>query len=145
MNLNELREMTKVDSVIDGTELAKESIKIPQLHNKYLNLLQDEKLILRKLNSEFKVLSRMKWEYYTGKMSKEEMDELGWDAFQLTVLKKDISTYTDSDPDITKIGDKIAYHEAKLSILEETLKELNNRHWKIRNAIEWNKFTQGGF
>ncbi len=122
MNLNELREMTKADCVIDGTELALESIKIPQLHNKYLNLLQDEKLILRKLTSQFKVLTRMKWEYYTGKMSKEEMDELGWDAFQLNVLKKDLSTYTDSDPDIIKISDKIAYHEAKLFTLEETLK-----------------------
>tara|TARA_Y100000310_G_C20398285_1_gene676166 strand:+ start:215 stop:652 length:438 start_codon:yes stop_codon:yes gene_type:complete len=145
MNLSELKDMTKADSVIDGTELAKESIKIPQLHNKYLNLLQDEKLILRKFSSELRILSRKKWEYYTGKMSKEEMDDLGWDAFQLNILKKDVSSYIDSDVDIIRLSDKVAYHEAKISILEETLKELNTRHWKIRNAIEWNKFTQGGF
>ncbi len=145
MDFDKLKKMAEKDSLVDGTELDIESMKLPQLHNKYLNLLQDEKLIIRKLLSQKNSLYRSKWEYYTGKMSKEEMDELGWEPFQLNVLKKDINIYLDSDKDLILIGDRIAYHEAILEFLEETLKELNTRHWKIRNAIEWRKFTSGGF
>jgi|TARA_R110002074_G_scaffold390894_4_gene575191 hypothetical protein len=145
MDFEKLKKMAEKDSGVDGTELDIESLKLPQLHNKYLNLLQDEKLILRKLLSEKNNLFRLKWEYYTGKMSKEEMDGLGWSPFQLNVLKKDMNIYLESDKELSLIGDRIAYHEVVLEFLEEVLKELNNRHWKIRNAIEWRKFTSGGF
>jgi len=145
MDFDKLKKMVEKDSIVDGTELDIESLKLPQLHNKYLNLLQDEKLILRKLVSEKNNLYRLKWEYYTGKMSKEEMDNLEWEPFQLNVLKKDINIYLESDTGLSIIRDRIAYHEVILEFLEETLKELNTRHWKIRNAIEWRKFTSGGF
>jgi len=145
MDFEKLKKMAEKDSGVDGTELDIESLKLPQLHNKYLNLLQDEKLILRKLLSEKNNLFRLKWEYYTGKMSKEEMDGLGWAPFQLNVLKKDMNIYLESDKELSLVGDRIAYHEVVLEFLEEVLKELNNRHWKIRNAIEWRKFTSGGF
>ena len=145
MDFDKLKKMAEKDSIVDGTELDIESIKLPQLHNKYLNLLQDEKLILRKLISEKNSLYRLKWEYYTGKMNKEEMDDLEWEPFQLNVLKKDINIYLESDKELSIIGDRVAYHEVILEFLEEILKELNTRHWKIRNAIEWRKFTSGGF
>lgn len=145
MDFDKLKKMAEKDSIVDGTELDIESMKLPQLHNKYLNLLQDEKLILRKLISEKNNLYRLKWEYYTGKMSKEEMDDLEWEPFQLNVLKKDINIYLESDKELSIIGDRVAYHEVILEFLEEILKELNTRHWKIRNAIEWRKFTSGGF
>jgi hypothetical protein len=35
------------------------------------------------------------------------------------------------------------YQKEKISLLEEIVKELNNRHWKIRNAIDWRKFVNG--
>tara|TARA_Y100000310_G_C20625204_1_gene785461 strand:+ start:1172 stop:1609 length:438 start_codon:yes stop_codon:yes gene_type:complete len=145
MDFDKLKTMAKKDSEIDGTELDIESMKLPQLHNKYLNLLQDEKLILRRLMSEKNTLYRLKWEYYTGKMDKDDLDKHGWQPFQLNVLKKDINIYLDSDKELGLIRDRVAYHEVILEFLEETLKELNTRHWKIRNAIEWRKFTSGGF
>ena len=145
MNLSDIREMATQDAVIDGTELGKESIRIPQLHNKYLILLQDEKFALQRLNVEYFHMKRLKWEYYTGKMDKETLDELGWDTFQLNILKKDLDLYLKSDTDLSKLTDKISYQESKITFLESVLKELNNRNWVIRNAIEWNKFTQGGF
>tara|TARA_Y100000034_G_C6865467_1_gene394396 strand:+ start:159 stop:596 length:438 start_codon:yes stop_codon:yes gene_type:complete len=145
MDFDKLKKMAKEDAEIDGTELDIESMKLPQLHNKYLNLLQDEKLILRKLISDKNTLYRLKWEYYTGKLDKETLDKHGWEQFQLNVLKKDINIYLDSDPDLSIMRDRVAYHEVILSFLEETLKELNTRHWKLKNAIDWRKFTSGGF
>ena len=145
MDFDKIKKMSKEDADIDGTELDIESMKLPQLHNKYLNLLQDEKLILRKMISEKNVLYRLKWEYYNGKMDKETLDEHGWEPFQLNILKKDINIYLDSDKELSLVRDRVAYHEIKLEFLEEILKDLNTRHWKIKNVIDWRKFTSGGF
>ena len=136
--------MAEQDAVIDETELGSESIKIPQLHNKYLVLMQDEKFALQQMNIQFYQMKRLKWEYYTGKMDKETLDELGWQPFQLNVLKKDLDLYFDADEDLVELKGKIIYQDSKIDFLENTLKTLNNRNWVIRNAIEWNKFTQGG-
>ena len=38
MKLEDIRKMAKKDSVLDYTELDIESLKLPQLHNKYLNI-----------------------------------------------------------------------------------------------------------
>jgi hypothetical protein len=145
MKFDEIKEMAADDCKIDGTELDIESIKIPQLHNKYLRLMQDEKLVLRSMISKRNTLYRLKWEYYTGKMSREELEHHGWEPFQLNVLKKDLEIYLDSDADLNIMRDRIAMIEAKISYLEEIIKELNSRAWKIKNAIEWRKFTSGGF
>lgn len=145
MNYDDIRSMAEKDAKIDGTELDIESIRIPQLHNKYLNILQEEKLVLRNLISKQSVLYRKKWEYYNGKMSKEEMDDLGWDPFQHNILKKDVDIYLDGDQDLNTMKDRVFYQESKLQFLEEVIKELNSRAWKIKNAIEWRKFTAGGF
>ena len=144
MDFDKIKAMSEKDTQMDGTELDIESIKLPQLHNKYLNILQDEKLVLRKLISDKNRLFRLKW-YYNGKMDKDALDELGWEPFQLNILKKDIDIYLNSDKELSMVQDRISYQEVKLEFLEEILKELNNRHWKIRNAIEWRKFTSGGF
>ena len=145
MDFEKIKAMSEKDTQMDGTELDIESIKLPQLHNKYLNILQYEKLVLRKLISDKNKLFRLKWEYYNGKMDKDTLDELGWEPFQLNILKKDIDIYLNSDAELSLTRDRISYQEVKLEFLEEILKELNNRHWKIRNAIEWRKFTSGGF
>ena len=145
MKFDDIKEMAAADCKIDGTELDIESIKIPQLHNKYLRLMQDEKLVLRSMISKRNTLYRLKWEYYTGKMSREELEHHGWEPFQLNVLKKDLEIYLDSDADLNIMRDRIAMIEAKISFLEEIIKELNSRAWKIKNAIEWRKFTTGGF
>ena len=145
MKFDDIKSMADEDCKIDGTELDIESIKIPQLHNKYLRLMQDEKLVLRSMISKRNTLYRLKWEYYTGKMSREELEHHGWEPFQLNVLKKDLEIYLDSDADLNIMRDRIAMIEAKISFLEEIIKELNSRAWKIKNAIEWRKFTTGGF
>ena len=68
MNLNDIREMVSKDLEMDRTELDIESIKTPQLHNKYLILFTDETLLFKKMQAEYKTLRKDKWLYYTGKM-----------------------------------------------------------------------------
>ena len=143
MNSERIKEMVETDLKIDGTELGDESIRIPQLHSKYLNIYHDESLILRKLDVDLKILQKQKWEYYNGKMSQQELATLGWEPFGHRILKQDLDIYLESDTDIIKHGSKIDLQKAKVEYLDSILKGINNRNWVIRNAIEWRKFMSG--
>lgn len=143
MTLDELRKEISKDVALDESAMDLESLKIPQLHSKYLNFLTDERLCLSKMKHDLSVLLRCKWEYYTGKMSQEELTVRGWEPFALKVLRNDLDLYLESDEDLGKLRMKIEYQDQKIALLEEIVKELNNRHWKIRNAIEWRKFING--
>ena len=67
MDLNELQNDVERDLKIDDTELDLESIRTPQLHNKYLKHYTKYSLQLKKVQDDYKELYRIKWEYYTGK------------------------------------------------------------------------------
>jgi hypothetical protein len=143
MTLDDIRKEIERDVRLDDSALDLESLKIPQLHSKYLNFLTDERLALRKAEGDLSVLLRAKWEYYTGKMSQEELTARGWEPFSLKILRNDLDLYLEGDEDLNKSRQKTAYLKEKISLLEEIVKELNNRHWKIRNAIDWRKFVNG--
>ncbi len=143
MNLDEIRKMSSVDLKMDETELEIESMKTPQIHNKYLIIFTDEKLILGKMKSDMYKLKKDKWLYYTGKMSQEELDEYGWDTFDLNILKSDIDKFLDADEDIIKLSNRILLQKEKVEYLENIIKIINNRQWSIRSAIDWLKFTSG--
>jgi hypothetical protein len=143
MNLKDIKNIVTEDLKIDESELDSESLKTPQLHNKYLIIYLDEKMILEKLQSDFNVLKKKKWLYYTGKISQEELDNLGWTPFQLTVLKTDIDKFIESDDDYIELYHKVVFQKEKVKYVESILKIINNRQWYIRSAIDWIKFTQG--
>jgi hypothetical protein len=143
MNMEELRLMVKGDLVMDKTELDIESMKTPQIHNKYLVLYSDEKLILGKLESDLNILKRDKWLYYTGKMSPEQLEDRGWDTFDLNILKTDIDKFLGADEDLIRLANRILFQKEKVNYLESVIKIINNRQWNIRAAIDWLKFTNG--
>ena len=143
MRFDDIRKMVEKDMVIDDSELDLESLKIPQLHNKYLNLFHDERILLRKLEVERRELIRDKWEFYSGKMSEEELTRRGWEPFQLKVLKQDLDMYIQSDSDVTKIDDRITLQKEKVDYLASIVKSISGRGWEIKNAIEWRRFTSG--
>lgn len=140
MNIDELYTEVERDIKIDDTELDLESIRTPQLHNKYLKLFTKHSLQYKKLQDDYKVLYRVKWEYYTGKASPEVYAE---NPFELKVLKADIGIYMESDKDLQQLGQRMAYTKQIVEYLERILREINNRNWTIRNTIEWKKFLHG--
>jgi len=143
MELSEIRKLVEKDMPIDDTELDIASMAIPQLHNKYLNIYMDEKLVLQKLNSDYYGLKRIKWEYYTGKLDRTQLEEYGWEQFPLKILKQDIDLYMNSDKELQKLSDRVTYQKEKISYLDAILKSINNRQWNIRSAIDWRKFING--
>ena len=142
MNLENLKAEVKKDLTIDKTELASESIRIPQIHNKYLNFLMNDRLTLSKLETDLTKLRHRKWLYYTGKMSHEELEELGWESFGLTVLKTDIDRFINADDEVITLQHKVALIREKVSYLDGVIRAINNLNWNIRSAIDWMKMTE---
>lgn len=143
MNFERIREMAEKDLSIDNTELGTESTRIPQLHNKYLNFFYDSRLTLKKLETDFATLRLDKIMWLSGKMSEEQLDARGWEACQLRILRADMDMHLSADPEIKEMQAKISLQEERIAYIESILKMLANRHWQIRNAIEWRKFTSG--
>ena len=140
MTLEELQTQVNRDFKLDDTELDSESIKIPLLHNKYLQHLNKFSLLLKKAEYDHKLLVREKWEYYTGKADASVYREK---PFDLKVLKADVHIYIDSDEELQKADQKVAYLNVVVKYLEQVLRSINNRTFLIKNAIEWKKFTSG--
>ena len=140
MTLEELQEQVDKDLKINDTELDLESLKTPQLHNKYLKHYINFKLLMTRAESDYKILKRVKWEYYTGKASPEVYKQK---PFNLKIMKSDLDKYLDSDEDLIKSKQKIEYLETVVNYLDRTLKIIGGRDWQIRNSIEWRKFTSG--
>lgn len=143
MTLDEIKIQAELDTAIDNSHLEDEASRIPQLHNKYLCMLIDEKAILENLENKFKVLKRDKWLFYSGKMSEEELKQKGWEPFELNILKNDLDRFIDSDFDIINLGNKIFIQREKVNYIESIAKIISNKIWNIRSTIEWIKFTQG--
>lgn len=143
MDIETIKQYVQKDLQINDAELDGESLRIPQLHNKYLNILHDEKLILQSLRVKRKILLREKWEYYTGKMDQDTLNKKGWEPFNLKILKQDVDMYLESDSDMMTIESKLFLQEEKVNFLQETIKVINNLQWHIRDAIAWRKFVNG--
>ena len=140
ITLDDIKSQWAEDSKIDGDILDEESLKIPQLHSKYLNYLSDVKLLKIKKDQEYKTLIREKFEYYTGKSEPEVYQQ---NPFDLKILKQDLALYMDSDPEIQLLQTRINYYEEIIYFLEKVLSCINNRGFQIKNSIDWQRFMQG--
>ena len=143
MKLEEIQELWNRDREIDITELATESIRIPQIHDKYLKIYVDEKIKLRKLQLNMAKISKMKSDYYSGRMSQEELDRLEWQPFLVKVLKGEVNSYVESDDDIIKLKETIALMEEKINYIDSVIRMINNRGFQIKSAIDWIKYKDG--
>jgi hypothetical protein len=144
MNLEDINEMWAIDAKINETDLGSEALKIPKLHNKYYTLYVKEVLRVKKLKSDLKELEMAKYEYYTGTMAEEDLKARGWKPNPLKIMKAEVSRYIDSDKDIISLSLKIDFHSSMASYLEDIVRQINNRNFVIKSAIDWAKFQSGG-
>ena len=140
IDIDFVKEQWKHDSVMDEDLLDHESIKIPQLHSKYLNFLSDVRLFKIKREQEYKKLLRDKFEYYTGKADAEVYREK---PFDLKILKQDVQLYIESDEEIQSVLTKLNYYKEMIFLLESILSNISTRGFQIKNSIDWQKFMQG--
>ena len=143
MKFEDIQKLWTRDCPIDETELSQESVKIPQLHNKYLILYSNEKLRFKEIKFLFSGLVKRKRDYYSGRMSAEELEAAGWEPFRIKLLKVDVQEYIDADEDVIESKKLFALQEEKVNYLESIVKGLTTRGYLIKNAIDWKRFTEG--
>ena len=140
MDLEQLQDLVEKDLKINDTELDLESLKTPQLHNKYMKHLTKFKLLLSRAQGDYYTMKKEKWEYYTGKAPAEVY---AVKPFDLKILKTDIDKYLESDLELQKSKQKVDYLETVVDFLDRTIRVIANRGFTIKNAIDWRKFTSG--
>jgi hypothetical protein len=136
MNLEELISAWEKDAPVNETEPSREIIRIPSLHSKYAAQAVKHSLALKAKKTTYDKLRKIKYEYYSGKMSEEELAKRGWEAFRF-VLKGDMEVYMSSDPDLQEIKAKIYMHEEATNFCGFVLKELGNRTFELRAYMDW--------
>jgi len=140
MDLEQLQLEADKDLKINDTELDLESLKTPQLHNKYMKHYTKFKLLLTRTEDELRTMKRDKWEYYTGKADPSVYQAK---PFDLKIMRTDIDKYLEADEDIQRLSQKIAYLITVVDFLDKTIRVIVNRTYTIKNAIEWRRFTSG--
>ena len=140
MDLEKLQDLADTKLKINDTELDLESLKTPQLHNEFMKHLTKYKLMLSRAETEYSILKKDKWEYYTGKADAAVYAQK---PFDLKILRTDIDKYLESDDDLQKAKQKLDYLNTTVDFLDRTIRQIANRGFTIKNAIDWRKFTSG--
>ena len=140
MTLEELQDIAEKKLKINDTELDLEALKTPQLHNEFLKHYNKFKLMKTKASAELATIKLHKWEYYTGKADPMVYQQK---PFNLKILKQDVDKYIEADEDYQKIKQKVDYLETIVDFLDRTIKQIQNRGFLIKDALEWRKCTSG--
>lgn len=147
MNIEQVLEMWKKDSIIDDLKLDDTTVKMARIHSKYLELITIAKMAKKKKDLEYKTLLKDKWLYYNGKLSKEQIDMFQWEYDPFGGLNKplkgDMNYYYDADTDIQKMQARIEYDKVLVETLEEIMSTIRWRHQNIGNIIKWRAFEAG--
>jgi lipocalin len=59
------------------------------------------------------------------------------------IMKSDTETFIKSDPEMLEVQELLDEAQVKVETLEELINAVKQRGWDIKNAIEFQKFTQG--
>jgi hypothetical protein len=141
MKLDEIFVLWEVDCKIDKTDLTNEAIKIPQLHHKYYRIYINERLALRKYETQLKILKKDKFDFYTEGPT-EETHALGWRLPPRgKILKADANGYVETDKDIIDLTLKIGLQIEKTDLLESIIKSITNTNISNKTFIKYTKFN----
>ena len=144
MKLSELTEEWTKDAPINETNLGQEAARVPLLHAKYISHLSKVKLQLRKAESEYLNTRRLKYKYFRGEMTQQELEDAGWSQFQGNKpLKNEMDELLQCDQDLIELQDKHEYFKTVIYTLEQIIRSINSRTWDVKSSIEWTKFTNG--
>ena len=141
INLDKIQSMWQEDCKIDIDNMHEESIKVPQLHSKYHEILNNLILLRTKSQKIQKSVRHERYEYYSGKADPEVYEK---EPFPKKVRDKDaLIRYMDADERVSEANLKVEYYDVMINYTESILKQISNRTYQIKNSIEWHKFQAG--
>ena len=141
IDLETLQGMWNEDSKIDPDNLHTESLNIPVLHSKYYDIYNTLMLLRKKAEQQRKNIRHERYEYFSGKADPEVYIS---NPFPKKIRDKEtMQKYLDADTKLSGVSLKIEYYEVMLRFIEEILKQITNRTYQIKNAIEFMRFSSG--
>ena len=141
INLDKIQSMWQEDGKIDIDNMHEESIKVPQLHSKYHEILNNLILLRTKAQKIQKSVRHERYEYYSGKADPDVYER---EPFPKKVRDKDaLIRYMDADDRVSDANLKVEYYDVMINYTESILKQISNRTYQIKNSIEWHKFQAG--
>ena len=141
IDLETLQGMWNEDSKIDPDNLHTESLNIPVLHSKYYDIYNTLMLLRKKAEQQRKNIRHERYEYFSGKADPEVYID---NPFPKKIRDKEtMQKYLDADTKLSGVSLKIEYYEVMLRFIEEILKQITNRTYQIKNAIEFMRFSSG--
>lgn len=144
MRLDEILDMWEVDSKIDDNHLGEASTVTAKLHSKYLRLLIDAKLKKTKLDIEYSALRKTKIRYFRGELTRQELEELGWEQWQYNKpLKAEMDEFLKGDEHLSKILVRQDYIDTMVYALESIMGQIKQRDFQLSNGIKWKAFLAG--
>lgn len=141
MKLEEILTQWDKDARVDLTALTDQAADIPKLHAKYLRYFTTERMILRRLEAELRVLRLRKFEHYTQGPSPETKE---WKLpASGRILIKDAPMYIDADENVTEFQMKVTLATEKVEALESIIKMINNRGYLYNSIMTHGRWTGG--
>lgn len=141
VDLETIQKMWETDSKMDIDNLHIDSLNIPILHGKYHELYNNILLLRKKAEQQRKNIRHERYEYFSGKADPEVYIE---NPFPKKIRDKDtMQKYMDADTKLSGVSLKLEYYDVMLQYLESILKQITNRTYQIKNAIEFMRFNSG--
>jgi|TARA_R110000796_G_scaffold62810_1_gene144808 hypothetical protein len=137
MELEKIMSMWEEDAHIDDKDLDNESLNIPNVHQKYLDIYSKEKRIIRDLETRWKVVFQERWEAVISKNGKAPEHNI---RISKTELERH---YVAADSALQKAEYIMNEQKSKVEYLKSVLSMIENRSFHINNAINWRKFVAG--
>ena len=142
MKIEEIKEMIDKDASFlrEESNIDTASLSVPELCAKYHQLIYDETMSLNYFNTEYKIIKKNRWLYYTGKADPEVYEKK---PFNLNILKADVDKFLDADDELNVISLKVKAQEEKINLLTGQVKSIMNLSFNVNNVIKWKKFLSG--
>ena len=137
MKLEDIMKEWEDDAPIDSHNLDGESLKIPNLHAKYMEMYTKEKRTLREFKRRWKVVFQQRWEAVIAKDGRPP-------EHNIRISKSEMEKhYVGADSELQEFERLMNEQEDKVDYLSGVLDNIKNRNWQIKNAIDWSKFQTG--
>lgn len=142
--INDILNEWTADSVVDETRVPEELLKVSRLQSKYVRYRAENALEAKKKIVDWEKLRAVKWDYYTGNMSKEELDDKGWKPYLYSTKTKDsVERCISKDDDLNNLLLLKAEYDEAVEVCTAILKELNSRTYQLRSWVDYQRFLLG--
>lgn len=143
VNIDDLMREWSEDTVIDSTSMEKELLRISYLHGKYLNVMSYHRHMMRKMESDYKVMKGLREDYYQGHLTQEDLEKYGWEPMQHVLSNPQIARKLETDPELNRLLLKRVTHEEIVTYCEAVLKSISSRTWDLGNYVKYLQLTSG--